>query len=259
MTPPLPIPIFVINLQRQVERRRHMTALLDRLGLVAEFVTAVDGRALTPAERAAYDPARARRVYGVEMRDGEIACCHSHSRIYARMVRDRIETALILEDDVTIDARLPGVVGELLASPFRDWSVIRLDCKRGRVIDPPSPKFRGRQVMELSDGAGLFRLQTHVLGVGAYLIRQEGAARMLEYGRRIFMPIDQMMDRFWENGILPYVVRPFPVHQSDGFGSHAGDRSLDQRRVGQPFALRQGRRLQRVVDGLSKRAFNLRN
>ncbi len=257
MTPALPV--FVINLQRQAERRQHMTALLDRLGMAAEFVNAVDGQALTPGERAAYDPARARRVYGVEMRDGEIACCHSHNRIYARMVRDRIETALILEDDVTIDARLPGVISELLASPFRDWDVIRLDCKRGRVIDPPSPKFRGRQVLGLSDGAGLFRLQTHVLGVGAYLIRQEGAARMLKYAERIFMPIDQMMDRFWENGIIPYVVRPFPVHQGDEFGSHAGDRSLDQRRVGQPFAMKQARRLQRMVDGLSKRLFNLRN
>ena len=137
--------------------------------------------------------------------------------------------------------------------------MIRLDCKRGRVIDPPSPKFRGRQVAALSGGAGLFRLQTHVLGVGAYLIRRDGAVRMLEHGRRIFMPIDQMMDRFWENGIIPYVVRPFPVHQGDEFGSHAGDRSLDQRRVGQPFALRQGRRLQRMADGVNKRGFNLRN
>ena len=253
------LPIFVVNLQRQAERRQHMAALLERLGLQAEFVAAVDGRALALDERAAYDPARARRIYGVEMRDGEIACCHSHCRIYRRMVHEGIETALVLEDDVTIDAGFPRVLGDLLASPFKDWSVIRLDCKRGRVIDPPSPKFRGRQVAALSGGAGLFRLQTHVLGVGAYLIRRDGAVRMLEHGRRIFMPIDQMMDRFWENGIIPYVVRPFPVHQGDEFGSHAGDRSLDQRRVGQPFALRQVRRLQRMADGVNKRVFNLRN
>ncbi len=252
-------PIFVINLERQAERRQHMTGLLGRLGLAAEFVAAVDGHALTPDERAAYDPARARRIYGVEMRDGEIACCHSHYRIYQRMVREGIETALILEDDVTIDPGFPGVIGGVLASPFKDWGVIRLDCKRGRVIDPPSPRFRGRQVAALPGGAGLFRLQTHVLGVGAYLIRRQAAARMLDYGERIFMPIDQMMDRFWENGIIPYVVRPFPVNQGDEFGSHAGDRSLDQRRVGQPFAVRQLRRLQRAYDGVNKRVFNLRH
>ena len=55
-------PIFVINLQRDVERRRHMTKLLEGLGLSAEFVTAVDGHTLSPAEREACDRARSLRT-----------------------------------------------------------------------------------------------------------------------------------------------------------------------------------------------------
>ena len=76
---PFPVPIFVINLARDHARRDHMTASLARLDLHAEFVTAVDGRqALPPAYKAAYDPARALRTYGVPMWDTEIACFFSH-------------------------------------------------------------------------------------------------------------------------------------------------------------------------------------
>lgn len=253
---PSPLRIFVINMERDAERRRHMTELLGGLGLAAEFVAAVDGRMLTASDRAAYDHARALRIYGVGMKDSEIGCYLSHHRLYARMIRDRIEIALVLEDDVSIRPDLPRVLGELLASPFTDWLVIRLDTKRGEVSEPPSQKFRGRQVARLAGGAALCQLRTQVLGVGAYLIRREGAVRMLDYGKRIFMPIDQTMDRYWENGILPYVVRPFPVNQGDDFGSHSGDRSRDRRKA-QPFRVRLGRRRQRVVDGLRKRIFNL--
>jgi len=249
------LPTFVINLERDTERRRHMAGLLEQLGLAAEFVPAVDGRKLTASERAAYDRARALRIYGVEMMDTEIACCLSHYNVYRRMLRDGIGTALILEDDVHIDATFPRVLQDVVNSHFTDWLVVRLDTKRTQLQDPPSAKYFGTSVADLSNGRALYRLRTHVLGTGAYLIRREGAARMLAYGERVFMPIDQTMDRFWENGILPYVVRPFPVLQKEDFGSSTGVRPPD-RRGAQPLAVRIQRRVQRSIDGIRKRVFN---
>jgi len=255
-TASLGCPVFVINMARDTARRQHMVEVLGQIGLPVEFVTGVDGSVLTAEERSAYDRARALRVYGVEMKDSEIGCFLSHRRIYERMVREGIGTALVLEDDVTIQPTLPAVVADLLASPYAGWLVVRLDTKLGRVANPAAPRFLGTRVAELSDGAALYRIRSQVLGVGAYLIRQEGAARMLDYGRRIFMPIDQTMDRYWENGILPHVVRPFPVDQGDDFGSHSGDRSNARRRV-QPLPVRVRRRLQRIEDAVRKRVFNL--
>ncbi len=249
--------VFVVNMARDVERRRYMTGRLTELGMEAEFITAVDGRQLGPAERAAYDRQRALRVYGVEMMDSEIGCFLSHRGLYERMVREGIECALILEDDVRIDAAFPQIVRGLLDGAFQDWMVIRFDSKRGRVTAPRSRKFAGTRVAELAGGAGLYRLQTHVLGVGAYLIRRAGALRMLEYGACIFMPIDQTMDRFWENGIVPYVVRPFPVQQAEDFGSHS-EAQRGGRRQTQPLPVRLRRRLQRSLDGIAKRVFTLR-
>src|SRR5262249_53330006 len=100
------------------------------------------------------------------------------------------------------------------------------------------------------------RLRTHVLGVGAYLVQRRGAERLLDYGRRIFLPIDQAMDRYWENGIVPYVVRPFPVQQREEFGSSTGVRPPMRRNL-QSLRQRSRRRLQRALDGVNKRLFSL--
>ena len=107
---------------------------------------------------------------------------------------------------------------------------------------------------ELADGAGLYRLRTHPLGAGGYLIKQDGARRMVNYGRPIFMPIDHTMDRYWENGITPYIVRPLPVQQRSELGSSIG-------LCGEKYVERQslsGRvmvRLQRLNDSMRKRLF----
>lgn len=249
------LPVFVINLERDRERREHMTGTLGALGLRAEFVTAVNGRQLPAEYRAAYHPAKALRVYGVPMWDTEIACYSSHFNIFRRMVAEGMAAALVLEDDVHIEPALPRVVADLLDGP-QDWLVVRLDSKRSQLHEPRSAKLRGTAVAELAGGGTLFRLRTHVLGTGGYLIRLEGAKRMLAYGRRIFMPIDHTMDRFWENGIQPYVVRPFPVLQKQAFGSSTG-LSTPDRRLGHPLGVRVRRRLVRGLDGVRKRAFLL--
>jgi glycosyl transferase family 25 len=250
-----PLPVFVINLPDDAERRRHMTSLLAALGLRAEFVPAVDGRCISDADRADYNEGLALRIYGHAMTDAEIGCYLSHYRLYERIVRERIGAALILEDDLEASPDLPAIVRDVLACADNGWQVVRLESLRGRVRKPSSAKFRGTRVADLAGGAGLYRLRTHVLGAGAYLIRGEGAARMVEYGRHIFMPIDQTMDRFWENGIQPYVVRPFPVRQRPDFESRIGPRGAGRHRGSPIMHLRQ--RLQRVRDSFNKRASRL--
>ena len=246
-------PVFVINLERDTLRREHMVEQLHRLGIKAEFVPAVDGRTLSPSERAAYDRNKALRIYGVEMMDSEIGCYLSHFRLYERMVDEDIGFALVLEDDVEIGPELLSLLSDLIADPCPEWLVVRLESMRSRVIEPSSPKFLGQCVKQLQAG-DLYKLGTHTLGLGGYFIRKEGAQRMLDYGRRIFMPIDQTMDRFWENGILPYIIRPIPIRQQQCFESSIGARPSDRHRAN-PLGLRLIRRWQRFSDGVRKRIF----
>ncbi|MGE0748503.1 MAG: glycosyltransferase family 25 protein, partial [Rhodospirillales bacterium] len=166
------VPVFVINLARDAERRAAMVAALHDIGIAAEFVPAVDGRALSDADRAAYDRRRCLAVYGVDMLPSELGCYLSHYRLCERIVRDGIAAALILEDDVRLDPALPAIVDALLSGPAQDWLVVRLNTLRGRVANPPSAWWRGREVAPLPDGHGLYRLGTHVLGAGGYLIKR---------------------------------------------------------------------------------------
>ena len=249
------LPIFVINLARDERRRAHMQQVLPQLGLRAEFVAAVDGRQLSTIDRSAYQPARALRVYGVPMLDTEIACYLSHYRLWQRMVREGLKVALILEDDLEIRPDFPQLLEELLDDPSPSWLVLRFESQRSRVLNPQNQKDRGKPLKILEAGT-LFELNIHVLGGGAYLMRQEGARRLLDYGRQIFMPLDQTMDRFWENGIVPYVIRPFPVTQRTTLGSSIGERAAGRHR-NYPLSTRLGRQWQRWLDALRKRIFIL--
>ena len=249
----LPLKVFVISLERAVERRAHMQRLLAEVGLEAEFVSAVDGRAMTATDRAQYDSRLARRNYRSEMTNSEIACYLSHYRLYERIWRENLPVALILEDDIDIAAGFVETLKDLMADPDPEWSVVRLQTQRGRVAQPSSTNDLGRHVRS-AGGGNLYQIDTHVLGGCAYLMRRQGARAMLDYGRRISRPIDQTMDRFWENGIVPYVVRPFPVRQHPDFQSEIGVRGKaacpDERARDALVG-----RVIRAQDGLRKRIF----
>lgn len=249
----VPCPVFVINLERDVERRSHMQRLLNNLDIDAEFIPAVDGTKLTDADKAMYNETQALKIYGSPMLPTEIGCYLSHYRLLQRIVRDNIPFALILEDDLDISPSLPATVTELLHQPDPSWLVVRLESLRSRVVNPQTNRECGKPVMTLTAGV-LYKLGVHVLGFGAYLISREGAKRMLDYGQRIFMPIDQTMDRFWDNGIVPYVVRPFPIRQRTDFESRIGSRPKG-RHLSQPLKFRLWRRWQRLVDGINKRIY----
>lgn len=251
------LPTFVISLARDEERRSHMRQQLAALAMAAEFVPAVDGRALSSDELACYDRARALRIYGVEMMPTEIGCFLSHYRLYERMQREQIPVALIMEDDLEIRPEFPQILANLLSDPAPPWLVVRFESQRGRVREPRTRKDRGTIVRQLGAGE-LVRLNIHVLGLGAYLIRLEGARRMLRYGQRIFMPIDQTMDRFWESGIEPYVVRPLQVRQRPDLVSRIGTRAYE-RRAGVSLWVKLARRVQRMRDSVNKRLYWLRH
>ncbi len=243
--------IFVISLKRRADRSAHMRVLLAARGLTAELVEAVDGRALTDEQKARYHRERALAVYGAEMNAAEIGCHLSHMSVYRRMVDEGIETALVLEDDIDCDADFAAVLDSVMASPRRDWLVLRLQSTKDEVINASRAATQGDRA-EVFHGRTMSRVRTGVLGGCGYLIRQQGAQRMLRYAHRPFMPIDQTLDRYWENGIEPYVLRPFPVRQNPRIASEIAERKVKAALSPRLTAVR---RTRRALDGVRKRIF----
>lgn len=230
-----------------------MTLLLQTLGLKAEFIDAVDGIALGEAELARYDRQRALQIYGAEMNRAEIGCCLSHLKVYETMLSRGDEVALVLEDDVECDSDLAVTLREIVEHSREPWLVLRLQSTKGSIIQGDSAATAGDR-RELVHGRCIARVRTGVLGGCGYLIRAEGARRLLRYGWRPFMPADQMIDRYWENGVDPYVLRPFPIRQSPRIASEIATR---KERLVEGGLATLVRRARRAWDGVAKRGYGL--
>ena len=100
------IPVFVINLKRSEDRRARVQEALGSLSLTYEFIEAVDGNDLSEHEVAEIregfdDPRKIDSTRGPVSR-GEIGCAISHLKAYKRIVKDNLDYACIMEDDVVI-------------------------------------------------------------------------------------------------------------------------------------------------------------
>jgi glycosyl transferase family 25 len=98
------IPCFVINLEKDTQRRSAMQTRLAKLGITPTFFKAVDGRLMSPeALEGHVNRIRAQQEYG-SLSAAEIGTSLSHIGIYQEMVEKNIPHAVILEDDVCLDA-----------------------------------------------------------------------------------------------------------------------------------------------------------
>ncbi|KAJ2305446.1 hypothetical protein IWW54_005076, partial [Coemansia sp. RSA 2705] len=117
--------IFVLNMPQRRDRRQNMSALARFHTLHLTYAQTVDRH-----EADALAAANSYLINGTHL-----ACYLSHLRVYQRMVRDHIETALILEDDVDVELDLKprhaAVMREVGRRYGRDWDMLYLGhCTR---------------------------------------------------------------------------------------------------------------------------------
>lgn len=242
-------PIFVINLASRPDRRQAAAAQLAEARLQAEFVQAVDGWTLTPAEVASvYDAEGRMRRAGKPMTPGELGCYLSHWAIYCRMLAERIPRALILEDDFIATPRLGPVLNALAErSGLPDYDLVKL------AVSEPRRRHRHIRLARLAGEACLVRHYNVCNSTAAYVITQEGARRFVRHGLPIRYPIDVALNRSWWNGLNILGVRPWPVHHD------MADSSIGAERFEQPAAdsRRLERRLRKTYNSVAKRAWVL--
>jgi len=92
-----PLKVFVISLQTSLDRRSRVTDMLKAIGLEFEFFDAVDGRSLDHKSYVAPDAPW-------ELLPGEVGCYLSHLGVWRKVVNERVEVSLVLEDDALFDA-----------------------------------------------------------------------------------------------------------------------------------------------------------
>ena len=167
---------YIVNLPQDRLRRESMDQELEKTGLVHEFVEAVDGWALTSAERASLVDEAAVARSPKWLTAGLIGCSLSHLRAYERIVQAGDEIALVLEDDV----RLPHAIAETaseVASHMSGSEVVLLYFRSLGVCG-----FSARDSVPLSGHMQLvYPMNIRQLGsTVAYLITGEACRRLAD-------------------------------------------------------------------------------
>jgi glycosyl transferase family 25 len=105
--------VFVINLEKDVERKTSLQEQLQYLNLEAEFIKAVYGKELTQTQLENSCP----DFDSSALTLGEVGCSMSHINVYKKMIDENISIALVLEDDVTFNDDLLSVLSHLEKYP----------------------------------------------------------------------------------------------------------------------------------------------
>ena len=130
------IPIYIINLKRNPERRLFIQRQLDALNLNYQFVDAVDKYDLEfPKDRVriaqslGIDESILENKYNAVVEHerqqtanlGSFACLLSHIKVYDLIIKNDVDTACVLEDDVTL---LPTFLEVLQTVAKLEWDIL---------------------------------------------------------------------------------------------------------------------------------------
>lgn len=198
--------IYVVNLDRNPERLSFMREQLGRIGVPFERVSAVYGKALTPAEmRERFAGVRSFIASKKRMSASEIGCALSHLKIYRKMVEEDVPVALVLEDDAAL--------GPEFADNLREAAAF---------LDPARPQvllFSGHGIAEPEGRRGIVGIES-AWCTDAYCVTQAAAKLILKAN----FPVITVADSFkrWRRrfGLELYRAFPIAVRQEDvAFGS----------------------------------------
>jgi glycosyl transferase family 25 len=183
------IPLFVINLERERSKKEAIGERLDRLGISHTFVKAVDGRELDERSSSkVYSPDRAISIFKRELSRGEVGCALSHLLIYRKMIEEKIEKAVILEDDAVLCEDFPDILRHLDQLPEDcECLLFGYDADIAKEILLYTSfwgarKFYGKYCLK--------RFVKVAFGTYGYMITLRGAKKLLERIGMIDKPID---------------------------------------------------------------------
>jgi len=192
--------IYVINLDRDVERMASIRANLEALGLPFERLSAVMGKDVPEWEKLVDMSAYAWRNRLDTPRAGEVGCYLSHLKAMETFLRTDAPWCVILEDDVEV---LPAC-GEVLRALGEkdDWDLVKLfNFHSGMPVKKRA----------LAGGHRLVAHLTRTTSSAAYVVNRRAAETLLKSMRPISEQVDHALERPWETGLRVRGVRPLPV------------------------------------------------
>lgn len=179
--------IFIINLKESTDRRQYMIEEMKKLNIQYEFFDAINGKNIKNIDKI-YDKETAIKVYGRELKLGEIGCAMSHLLIYKKMLEENIEQALIFEDDIIIANDFNKVFSQIL----------KLENNGIILLGQSDSKLKTKIYFQsISQHHKLKKIFNSGYGAYGYLICKKAAEKIYANNFPITQPIDQW-GKWWK-------------------------------------------------------------
>jgi glycosyl transferase family 25 len=240
------IPVLVINLDRSRERLADMTKKLDALNIKFERIPAVDGKTLTENERRAF---YRKRIWRRENTVYEIGAYMSHMKALRHMVENKMEKAIILEDDLEFNGAFQEIASGRYDLDF-EFDIIKLEGIR--LGNQKYVRFASQ------NRQNIIYITSPTHGAAAYIITLKGALRVLKRLSRMNYPIDDDLFCNWRNGLVFYDFFPYPARQAEAPQTHMIDRVATRKAGMEKHIMRLIRILPKNYDKINKYLFQLR-
>lgn len=173
------IDLYLINMDKDVERLVHMNGQLHAHCLKAVRIPAVNGRDIPQDEFQSYG----KNVRGNVWSTGALGCLLSHREAWKRLVLSGKKYALILEDDVYLSADISKIIQDLSWIP-EDADIVRLETSTNRVKLKPIGETNGRQICMVHSTCWC---------CGAYILNKDTADRLLNMPREKWDSVDYFL------------------------------------------------------------------
>lgn len=179
--------IYVINLDRRLDRRARMDTIAATHGIEYQRIAAIDAKSedfLKLAKDLQEDGPTGRTSSNTR------ACTLSHFKAWQEFLRDPNsgDMALILEDDVILSPAFLKALKILEANFLFGYGLIKIELGGSMA----KGAFLG-QKLDIGGGFGLRRSHQILTDAAAYIIHRNLAKRLVEFRQSISAPVDHFL------------------------------------------------------------------
>lgn len=188
-TPTQAVPVYLINIDRAVDRLAEIQRQSHEFGFRFERIDGIDGTLIPREQWINVDHARFQRRHGRTILPGEYGCYRSHLMALRQFLASGDQIAVIIEDDVALDEDfLARAMAAKETAPTAD--LIKLVNHRWRGFRAMTSSRKGDVI-----GRCLFGPQG---STACYLVTRSGAEKIVRSLSVMSLPWDVALERGWD-------------------------------------------------------------
>ena len=215
---------YVISLPKESLRRKTILKTLNNIPGTFEFFDAIDGKKINLLQHTDYQGLIRRLCYGKDLTRGELGCFFSHRAVLEKIVKNKVNISLVLEDDAVLSGDFIIVLDRLINCSY-PWEAVRFLGK------PKIAKMMQKKLIRLYNDYYLTRLATSPGGAYAYLISFVGAKKLLKSMKKVSCPNDTIMGLPWKSGLDVLTVQPGIATWDKKFESAIGNQRYEKNKL----------------------------